>query len=406
MSSHSSARLRGAWLIVGLGVTQIVSWGSVYYLAALLMEPLRLALSTSQPVIVGAFSLSMLVSGLAAPWVGRRIDRHGGRAVMTVGSVAAILLLAMLSRVGSVWALYTIYVGFGLAMSATLYPPAFAVVTQAFGAGYRRAITVVTLFGGFASTVFWPLTTWLVELLGWRDAVLALAGINLLLCVPVHLLLPPAPRRASAPSSTHQPALGARAARRSPGFYALSMSFIGHAVVIAAISVHLLSMLTARGLSAVEAATLAALVGPMQVAGRIVELLISSRASAVAVGRFVTWLLPLSMLLLWAAADLREIGLLLVLFAALYGVGNGTMTIVRGAVPAELYGREHYGEISGALNGPSLVAGATAPLLASLLLSALGDYQRVLLVLAAIGVVGAISFAVAVRRARQQRAAS
>ncbi len=403
MSSPSSVRLRGAWLIVGLGVTQIVSWGSVYYLAALLMEPLRLALSTSQPVIVGAFSLSMLVSGLAAPWVGRRIDRHGGRIVMSVGSVAAVLLLALLSRVGSVWALYAIYVGFGLAMSATLYPPAFAVVTQAFGAGYRRAITVVTLFGGFASTVFWPLTTWLVELLGWRDAVLALAGINLLLCVPIHLLLPPAPRRASVPSSAHPSALGAREARRSPGFYALSMSFIGHAVVIAAISVHLLSMLTARGLSAAEAATLAALVGPMQVAGRVVELAISRRASAVAVGRLVTWLLPLSMILLWAAADLREIGLLLVLFAALYGVGNGTMTIVRGAVPAELYGRAHYGEISGALNGPSLVAGAAAPLLASMLLTALGDYQRVLLVLAALGGLGAVSFAVAVHRARHLR---
>jgi MFS family permease len=403
MSSQSSVRLRGAWLIVALGVTQIVSWGSVYYLAALLMEPLRLALATSQPVIVGAVSLSILVSGLAAPWVGRRIDQHGGRVVMTVGSVAAALLLALLSRVGSVWMLYAIYIGLGLAMAATLYPPAFAVVTQAFGTSYRRAITVVTLFGGFASTVFWPLTTWLVELLGWRDAVLVLAGINLLLCVPLHLLLPPAPHPLTAPSGARRSALSAHEARRSPGFYALSLSFVGHAVVIAAISVHLLEMLTARGLSATEAATLAALVGPMQVAGRIVELAISGRASAVAVGRFVTWLLPLSMLLLWAAADLGEIGLLLVLFAALYGVGNGTMTIVRGAVPAELYGREHYGEISGALNGPSLVAGAAAPLLASLLLAALGDYQRVLLVLAAIGALGAIGFAVAVHRARYRR---
>ncbi len=406
MSSHSSARLRGVWLIVGLGITQIVSWGSIYYLAALLMEPLRLALSTSQPVIVGAFSLSILVSGLAAPWVGRRIDRHGGRVVMTVGSVAAVLLLAMLSRVGSVPVLYAIYVGLGLAMSATLYPPAFAVVTQAFGAGYRRAITVLTLFGGFASTVFWPLTTWLVALLGWRDAVLVLAFINLLLCVPLHALLPPAPRQPDAPKNASRPVFSAREARWSPGFYALSLSFVGHAVVITAVSVHLLEMLTARGLSAAEAAALAALVGPMQVAGRVVELAISGRASAVAVGRLVTWLLPLSMLLLWAAADLREIGLLLVLFAALYGVGNGTMTIVRGAVPAELYGREHYGEISGALNGPSLVAGAAAPLLASMLLTALGDYQRVLLVLAALSVLGAFSFAVAVHRARHLRAGS
>lgn len=394
----------GAGLIIALGITQIVSWGSIYYLAALLMEPLRTALGVAQPVVVGAFSLSMLVSGLAAPWVGRHIDRHGGRGVMTAGSVMAVVLLALLSRVESVVALYALYLGLGLAMAGTLYPPAFAVVTQAFGGGYRRAITALTLFGGFASTVFWPLTTALIQALGWRNAVLALALINLLLCVPLHLWLP---RRVahradtSAPASPAPADATAREALRSPGFVLLALAFAGHALVISSIGVHLLALLTGRGMSATAAAAAAALIGPMQVLGRIGEMSISGRFSAVQVGRVITWFLPLSMLVLWSEGVLRAEWLLLGLFALLYGVGNGAMTIVRGAVPAELFGRTHYGAISGALNGPAMIAGAAAPFVASLLLDALGSYGRVLLVLMAVGAAGALAFAAATRRAQR-----
>jgi len=395
----------GAGLIVALGVTQIVSWGSVYYLAALLMEPLRAALGVSQPVVVGAFSLSMLTSGLAAPWVGRHIDRHGGRRVMTTGSVAAVVLLALLARVESVPMLYLLYVGLGLAMAGTLYPPAFAVVTQAFGAGYRRAITVLTLFGGFASTVFWPLTTLLIEALGWRDAVLALSAINLVVCVPLHLRLPyrAEPARPAAPDAAAAGDATAREALRSPGFVLLAVAFAGHALVISAIGVHLLALLTGRGMPAAAAAAAAALVGPMQVLGRVGEMSISRRISAVQVGRVITWFLPLSMAVLWLEGQVQAEWLLLGLFALLYGVGNGAMTIVRGSVPAELFGRTHYGAISGALNGPGMVAGAAAPFLASLLLDALGSYGRVLLVLALAGAVAAIAFALATRQVAATR---
>lgn len=399
-ADQSDASRSAGWpLIVGLGTTQIVSWGSIYYLSALLIEPLRIALGAAQPLIVGAISLSMLVSGLLAPWIGRRIDRAGGRAVMTAGSLVAVLLLAALAQVTSVAALYAIYLALGVAMAATLYPPAFAVVTQAFGDGYRRAITAITLFGGLASTVFWPLTAFLIERLGWRDAVLVLAAINLVVCVPLHLMLPRRPAtKATVSKPSARPDRTAQEAMRSPGFIALALAFVGHALVISAISVHLLTLLAARGLSPIAAAGIAALIGPMQVVGRIAELSLSHRATAVQVGRVITWLLPLSMLLLFAADDRSAQGVLLVLFACLYGIGNGTMTIVRGAVPAELYGREHYGAISGALTGPSLVAGAAAPFIASLLLGALGDYDRVLIVLTGFGVMAAVSFAWATRR--------
>ena len=405
-SRRGRFRLSGAALIIALGLTQIVSWGSVYYLAALLMEPLRAALAVGQPVIVGAFSLSMLVSGLAAPWVGRHIDRRGGRAVMTAGSLGAAALLALLSRVESVAGLYAIYLGLGLAMAATLYPPAFAVVTHVFGAGYRRAITALTLFGGFASTVFWPLTTALMQALGWRDAVLVLAALNLALCVPLHALLPPAPRRVAdgAPGGAGdapptRPDVTARQALRTPGFLLLAAAFAGHALLISAIGVHLLALLGGRGMSATAAAAAAALIGPMQVLGRIGEMSISHRLSAVRVGRVITWFMPLAMGLLWLEGELRAEWLLLALFALFYGVGNGAMTIVRGAVPAELFGRTHYGAISGALNGPALLVGAAAPFIASLLLDALGSYGRVLLVLLAVGVVAAGAFAWGTRRA-------
>jgi MFS family permease len=397
-----SVRDAGARLIIGLGITQIVSWGSIYYLGALLIGPLRDALDVGVPVIVGAYSCGLLVSGLAAPWVGRRIDRHGGRWVMTAGSLAAVLLLALLSRVQSVVALYAVYIGLGLAMSATLYPPAFAVLTQAFSAGYRRAITVLTLFGGLASTVFWPLTSVLIEQLGWREAVLVLAAINLLLCVPIHARLPrpeaPSPLEVDSPVAAAASGIPAAAAVRTAAFRLLVVAFVSQTLITSAISVHLIALLGERGLAPVLAATVAALIGPLQVVGRLGELAISRHARSVQVGRVVSWLMPLALAVLWFAHGAAATTLLL-LFAAAYGVANGTMTIVRGAVPAELFGRAQYGAITGALTAPSLIAGAAAPLLAAWLLTALGDYDDVVLALTAIGVLGALAFHCATRDA-------
>ncbi|MGE5338103.1 MAG: MFS transporter, partial [Gemmatimonadota bacterium] len=187
-ANQTSASLPSAgWpLMIGLGVTQIVSWGSIYYGFALLLEPLQRDLGASRDAVAGAFSVALLVSGLCAIRIGRTIDRIGGRSVMTFGSLAAALLLALLSRVESLPALYAVWAGLGAVMAATLYEPAFAVIAKTFATGYRRALTVLTLFGGFASTVFWPLTTWLIERYGWRDAMLWLGLINLVVCVPLH----------------------------------------------------------------------------------------------------------------------------------------------------------------------------------------------------------------------------
>ena len=172
-------------VVAALGVTQVVSWGSLYYAFAVVMEEVRRDLAISSPVAVGAYCVALLVSGIVAAPVGRHIDRHGAMRAMTAGSVAAALLLAALSQVGSVIALYAVWAGLGVAMGLVLYEPAFASLALVFRADLRKAITVLTLAGGFASTVFWPLTQWLATALGWREAVLVLAGLNLFLCVPL-----------------------------------------------------------------------------------------------------------------------------------------------------------------------------------------------------------------------------
>ncbi len=381
-------------LLIALGVTQIVSWGSIYYAFALLLEPLQRDLGAGKSEIAGAFSVALLVSGLCATWIGRTIDRLGGRRVMTLGSAGAALLLVALAHVQSVAALYTVWIGLGMVMAATLYEPAFVVIAQAFRAGYRRALTVLTLFGGLASTVFWPLTTVLIERLGWRDAALCLAAINLVVCVPLHLAL--LPRTSGATASPPRAKAGTGRARlwADRRFRALTVAFLAHYVVVSAIAAHLIALLLARGMTPAAAAGIGALIGPMQVAGRVVEFGASRWLQVGQVGRVAAAAMPLSLLaLLWA--DVSLVGL--TVFAVLFGAGNGAMTVVRGALPVEMYGRDNYGAIAGALATPGLLARAVGPIFAALLWSALDGYEPATVVLVAVAAAGAVAFIVATR---------
>jgi len=400
MSADPERQLNAAapsWqLLVALGVTQIVSWGSIYYAFALLLEPLQRDLGAGKSEVAGAFSAALLASGLCATWIGRTIDRIGGRAVMTLGSLAAAVLLAALSQVDSLPLLYAIWLGLGVAMAATLYEPAFVVVAQVYRLNYRRALTVLTLFGGFASTVFWPLTTWLIERYGWREAVLWLAAVHLVVCAPLHLGL--LPRASGDVGSAGRSAAGRSGLRlwADTRFRSLTLAFLAHYLVVSAIAAHLIAMLLARGMTPGAAAGVGALIGPMQVAGRIVELGASRWLSVAQVGRAAAVAMPLALLaLLWAEAS----WLGLTLFAVLFGAGNGAMTVIRGALPVEMYGRDHYGAIAGALATPGLLARAVGPIFAALLWTALGGYERAMIVLTAVAAVGAAAFAYATRAA-------
>jgi MFS family permease len=383
----------GWGVITALGIAQIISWGSLYYAFSFLIEPLQAAAGASKSTVVGAFSLGLLIAGLLTVPVGALIDRAGGRGVMTAGSLAGAGLLVLLSTTHSVLVLYIAWVGLGAAMAATLYDPAFAVLTAMFRANYRRAIAALTLFGGFASTVFWPLTEFLIAQLGWRDALLVLAAFNALICAPLHWWVVPARAAPTVVQSASEPVTGHfRAALRTPMFYLLTLSFVGNILVFSAVSVHLMLMLQAKGLTTAHAALVGAMVGPMQVAGRVLEITFGARLSPRAVGVIAMALLPSSLLVL-LMADTNA--WLLLLFALLYGAGNGVMTIVRGAIAAEVFGREAYGAINGAMAAPVLVAKAAGPLIAALALTALGDYDRTLMMLFVIGVAAVAVFALA-----------
>jgi MFS family permease len=381
--------------VLALGITQITAWGSIYYSFALLMEPLQAALGASKSTVVGAFSLSLLTSGLLSPLVGRLIDQYGGRWIMALGSALGGLSLCALAFVTTLPQLYAVWALLGVAMAATLYDPAFAVLTQSFRTNYRRAITALTLFGGFASTIFWPITAILIGKLGWREAMLVLGTLQFVVCIPLHFFM--LPRR-----------LGSRVEIDDEGdrstslrdvlsdrvFYLLCLAFTANALVFSAMSVHMLAMLEVKGLTPVQAALVGAMVGPMQVLGRIVEILVERRISPRVVGLIAMSLLPMSLLVFLAADGTWA---LFSMFALMYGAGNGVMTIVRGTIPVELYGRAHYGAVNGAMAAPVFISKASGPLVAALAWSALGGYDGVLVALIAIGASSLLFFLVAIR---------
>ena len=363
-----------------LSVTQIVSWGSLFYAFSVLLAPIERDTGWGRDTIVGAFSLSLLVAGLGALPAGMLVDRFGGRPIMSLGSVLAGALLLLLARTESVLVFYAVWAGVGVTMAMLLYEPAFAVIYASFGAHARKGITALTLTAGFASTVFWPLSQWLVQATGWRDAIGILGLANLILCAPLHILMLPssvgAPARAFPFSPIHFGVV--RRLMRSRAFWLLAFSFTANMLAFSALSVHLIPLLQERGLSAADAVLLAAAIGPMQVLGRVLEVTVGARFRAAQVGLLALALLPVALI---ALAEAGSAWTLLIAFAALYGASNGVMTIVRAVMPAELFGRESYGAINGALSAPVILSRAVAPIAASLLWSASGNYGAVLWVL-------------------------
>ena len=384
-----------------LSVTQVISWGSMFYAIAVLLVPIEQELGWSRDAIVGAFSVSLLCTGLTSLPVGILIDRYGGRAVMGCGSLMAAVLFALLSQVHTLAAFYAIWVGLGFAMSMTLYEPAFAVITMCFGANARKGITALTLVGGFASTVFWPLTQFLISELGWRNALLMLALFNFLICLPLHaLLLPRSPGKPSpaahgddsATTRAAQPAL--RDIVRTRAFLMLAVTFTANMLAFSALSVHLIPLLRERGFSSADAVWLAAVVGPMQVAGRIWEYTLGAGLRATQVTLVALILFPFAIGLLYFGGSSWA---LVIAFIVCYGVSNGVMTIARGTITIEIFGRDRYGAVNGAMSAPVLASRAVGPLVASLIWTATGSYDAVVWTLAAIGLAAIGTYLLAVK---------
>ena len=355
------------WHTIGiLAVTQIVTWGSLYYAFSIVAPDIGRETGWSPTLVFGAFSWSLLIAGLVATPVGILLDRHGGRFVMGAGSVVCAIGFYLLSESRSPGAYLLAWSVLGLAMGLTLYEAAFATINRKLGMGARTAISNLTLFAGFASTIAWPLTQLLNTAIGWRACFLWYGAAQLLVCLPLHLLLGRDPARAlgGAQSAVHgtgrQHTLGE--ALRHPAFWKLALAFAANIFVFSALSVHLIPLLRDLGHSARVAILVAMLIGPMQVLGRVLERTVGRSSTPQVVGKFCFGALPAAMAVMllfgtqaWAIAC----------FAILYGLSNGVITIVRGTLPQTMFGSAHYGAISGAMAGPSLLAKASGPIVAA-----------------------------------------
>lgn len=396
------------WVMVWtMAVAQTISWGTLYYAFSLFVVPMQESLGWSRPLLNGALSLGLLSTGIAAFPVGAWIDHHGGRGVMTLCSLVGGLLLLAWAQVETPWVFYLIWALIGATMAGVLYEPAFAVITATFGADARRGITAMTLVAGFASTIFMPLTQFLITALGWRHALLVLGGLNLAICLPLHALFVPG-ARASRPSEALQQARETasttqemKAIMRSRVFWGLALWFTAASASTSAMIFQYVPLLMTWGVEMTAILTSVAIIGPMQVAGRVVLMLFSSRLETREMGMAMNVLLPAAILaLLFLPHTLVWLGL----FAALYGTGNGITSIVRGTAVTDLLGRSHYGAINGALTIPYNVARALAPVMAAALWSATGDPSLMLWTLLGSTLLGTVGFGVALSGASRDTA--
>jgi len=370
----------------------VISWGTLFYAIGVLGAPMRADLGVSELFVFGAFSAALLVSGTLAPLMGRIIDRRGGRFVLSLGSILGAAACALLAAAPNAAAMVAGWLLAGAAMAACLYDPAFATLSQHAGARYRRAVTALTLLGGFASTVFWPLSLLLLEAWGWRATWAIYAGLHLCICLSIHLAFiprftPPVATEQQAPEDTSPATPDRRLAW-------LTASFALATFVFAVIAVHLVNLLTAAGLTAAQAVTVSMLMGPMQVASRVVELTVSRRVRAVSIGVVVFGLMLAALV---ALVNVQGFGVMAIAFVAAFGCGNGLFTIVRGTAPVELFGSRGIGALLGHLARAGLYARAVAPAAFSGLLAAGLTQGAAIGVLALISVGGLGGYMVATR---------
>jgi MFS family permease len=391
--AHAPSAGHDRRLVGWLSLAQLVTWGSVFYTFALLLAPVERELGLTRAQSSLAFSLALLAEGLFSYPVGRWIDAGHERAVMTGGSLLAIAGLLLHTQVHSAAGFYAVWFLLGTALAATLYTPVFAVVTRRFPRDFRRAIITLTFLGGLASSVFIPLTAWLIAAFGWRHALVALAAIQLAVCVPVHALcLRDAPPRVRiAATGAHSPS----ALLRSPPFLLIGVFVVGMMGITASIPPHLISLLRESGLREAWVIAIPATIGVVQVFGRLLLFFFEHRFDLHLANRLIPLLIPMALAALIAGASSPAGGLLFVL---LYVLGNGMLTIVKGTAVAQYVNREHVAALNGALGIPQAVARAVAPLALGVLWSPAAGYRWGLAMLLVVGIVAAGALVLAQRR--------
>jgi len=367
-------------LSLTLGFTQLLAWGTTYYIPATMIGVVAEELGASRTVLLGAFSWAVLIAGFCAPAIGRTIDRHGGKPVMAAGQVVTGAGLLVLAAANGVLWWYAAWTILGVGMALALYDTAFSTIGRLLGAEARPAMTGVSLIAGFGGTLGFPMGTWLAAHWGWRWALVLYAAIAICVILPMMLALipratpaPPPVRRAPGEAA---PAMPARQRRL---FLYLATFFTLRACIGAVVTLHLLLLLTGVGLTTDEAVLCAMLIGPSQVASRMIEFALARWLTPMMSAWFGAVMLPIGVLLLFGGAPAA-------VFAVFYGISNGILTITRGVVPMHVFGPNGYASLMGRMALPSQVSQALMPTLVAPLLEQVSAYT-------ALGVMGAIAAA-------------
>ena len=399
--SQPARRVEPLTLLIGVSMT--IGYGTLYYPFAILGPEIARAQGWSNSFVFAVFSGALLTSAVTASLVGRALDRFGARPVMVAGSCIAALTLFNLSRVESM-------LGFALAMlliefSARMvqYETGFAALTAIHGRFARRHIAHVTLVAGFASTVFWPLIHWLLGFMDWRGVCLVLAAVNLLIALPIHALIPRAPRpgRDSRPEveAKRDPGLLAPG-NRTRAFVFMGIAFAGGSFLMSAVHTTFFLILDEMGRGAALAALAGAVIGPMQVAARVIEMITGERVASSVVGVISASALLLGLLCLLAGLWLDG-EMIVIAFAVSFGIGQGLNFIARAILPARLFGTDGYGAVTGNLATVRLFAMAGAPVCTALVLThaGLAATFAMLLLMAVIGAAASVALCVIEKRA-------
>ena len=353
--------------VLALGLTQTLGYGTLYYAYGVLAPAIARDFGVGIDWFFGAFTLGLLLGGLVAPVVGRELDRRGAQLVMTVGSVAAGLALAACAVTPNIWLFSAAIILAEAASCLVLYEAAFAALTQIHRHEARRGITLITLIAGFASTIFWPLTQWLLASIDWRWTLLVFAMAHLIVCAPLHHAVlakaaPGARPMGTAAAERPEPAiLHGQERRRALLFYTLAVVISG--LVFSAFPVHMLRIIENEGFTAQAAALIAMVMGPAQVFARLIEVLGGHRFDPLMTGRVALGALAGSIAILLATPGSIATA---IIFAALYGAAQGLFTIARGTVPLQLFGPDGYATLVGRITGLRFLVNAATPFLFAL----------------------------------------
>lgn len=380
---------------LGLGVSMTVGYGTLYYSFSVLAPEIAREFGWSQSFVFAVFSVGLLGGAISAPIIGRLSDRYGARPVLSIGSLLAALALALLSRVETAWQFAALTLAAEFIALAVQYDTGFAALAQRYGSEARAQITIVTLVAGFASTVFWPLIQFLLTIMTWRDVYLVLAAINLLVALPIHALWPshrPEPPKAS---TSPAPALSeGDVARRRPQLILMAISLSAGGFVLSAVGASLLVLLGGLGYGAAIATLTGSLIGPSQVAARLIEYARHGRLSPPMTGLIATAAIVIGLALLLAAAAVPAVGVALG-FAVFYGIGQGLTSIIRGILPLHYFGTAGYGRTLGTLASLRMVLSAAAPVTIVFLNERFGVAAAIgcLLAMSVIGLVAMVGLA-------------